>query len=121
MGGAPFADQLDDSLQLIARDAEGSMRDAQSKLDQVLAERARAVVAARLRPTPVVPLELPAGEAAAPAASGSRRISGRVDVIAVVKSILGKRAVLECCEELPVVHELRSRSLWLSPALRSSL
>jgi DNA polymerase-3 subunit gamma/tau len=27
----------DDSLQLIARDAEGSMRDAQSKLDQVLA------------------------------------------------------------------------------------
>src|SRR5205823_13513202 len=27
----------DDSLQLIARDAEGSMRDAQSKLDQVIA------------------------------------------------------------------------------------
>src|SRR5262249_48248293 len=34
------ADQIqvgDDSLQLIARDAEGSMRDAQSKLDQVIA------------------------------------------------------------------------------------
>jgi DNA polymerase III subunit gamma/tau len=33
----------DDALQLIARDAEGSMRDAQSKLDQVLAFTGKAV------------------------------------------------------------------------------
>src|SRR5437899_3761097 len=35
----------DDSLQLIARDAEGSMRDAQSKLDQVIAFTGKAVAA----------------------------------------------------------------------------
>src|SRR5206468_4572861 len=35
----------DDSLQLIARDAEGSMRDAQSKLDQVLAFTGNTVTA----------------------------------------------------------------------------
>ena len=34
---AEAIDVSDDSLQLIARDAEGSMRDAQSKLDQVIA------------------------------------------------------------------------------------
>jgi DNA polymerase-3 subunit gamma/tau len=33
----------DDSLQLIARDAEGSMRDAQSKLDQVIAFTGKAI------------------------------------------------------------------------------
>jgi DNA polymerase-3 subunit gamma/tau len=33
----------DDSLQLIARDAEGSMRDAQSKLDQVIAFTGRTI------------------------------------------------------------------------------
>jgi len=36
----------DDSLQLIARDAEGSMRDAQSKLDQVIAFTGKTVTAA---------------------------------------------------------------------------
>ncbi len=35
----------DDSLQLIARDAEGSMRDAQSKLDQVIAFTGKTVAA----------------------------------------------------------------------------
>ena len=35
----------DDSLQLIARDAEGSMRDAQSKLDQVIAFTGGAIAA----------------------------------------------------------------------------
>src|SRR5262245_42388729 len=35
----------DDALQLIARDAEGSMRDAQSKLDQVLAFTGKTVTA----------------------------------------------------------------------------
>src|ERR687884_1932253 len=35
----------DDALQLIARDAEGSMRDAQSKLDQVIAFTGTAVTA----------------------------------------------------------------------------
>src|SRR5262249_4597134 len=35
----------DDALQLIARDAEGSMRDAQSKLDQVLAFTGKTVAA----------------------------------------------------------------------------
>src|SRR5215208_3960990 len=35
----------DDSLQLIARDAEGSMRDAQSKLDQVIAFTGGAITA----------------------------------------------------------------------------
>src|SRR6202795_4655463 len=35
----------DDSLLLIARDAEGSMRDAQSKLDQVLAFTGKAITA----------------------------------------------------------------------------
>jgi DNA polymerase-3 subunit gamma/tau len=35
----------DDSLQLIARDAEGSMRDAQSKLDQVIAFTGKIVAA----------------------------------------------------------------------------
>src|SRR5262249_37151804 len=35
----------DDALQLIARDAEGSMRDAQSKLDQVLAFTGQTVTA----------------------------------------------------------------------------
>src|SRR5436190_8181156 len=35
----------DDSLQLIARDAEGSMRDAQSKLDQVIAFTGKTVTA----------------------------------------------------------------------------
>jgi DNA polymerase III subunit gamma/tau len=35
----------DDSLQLIARDAEGSMRDAQSKLDQVIAFTGRTIAA----------------------------------------------------------------------------
>jgi DNA polymerase-3 subunit gamma/tau len=37
IAGAERITAGDDSLQLIARDAEGSMRDAQSKLDQVLA------------------------------------------------------------------------------------
>ena len=36
----------DDSLQLIARDAEGSMRDAQSKLDQVIAFTGRTITVA---------------------------------------------------------------------------
>ena len=36
----------DDSLLLIARDAEGSMRDAQSKLDQVIAFTGKAITAA---------------------------------------------------------------------------
>jgi DNA polymerase-3 subunit gamma/tau len=36
----------DDSLRLIARDAEGSMRDAQSKLDQVIAFTGKAIAAA---------------------------------------------------------------------------
>ncbi len=43
------ADQIevgDDSLALIARDAEGSMRDAQSKLDQVIAFTGSAITAA---------------------------------------------------------------------------
>jgi len=35
----------DDSLQLIARDAEGSMRDAQSKLDQVIAFTGKTITA----------------------------------------------------------------------------
>src|SRR5712691_10184992 len=35
----------DDSLQLIARDAEGSMRDAQSKLDQVIAFAGKTIAA----------------------------------------------------------------------------
>src|SRR5205085_5062712 len=35
----------DESLQLIARDAEGSMRDAQSKLDQVIAFTGRTITA----------------------------------------------------------------------------
>src|SRR5438477_3280220 len=36
----------DDSLQLIARDADGSMRDAQSKLDQVIAFTGKTITAA---------------------------------------------------------------------------
>src|SRR6266513_1162781 len=55
IGSKAIADQLrkivddegiavgDDSLQLIARDAEGSMRDAQSKLDQVIAFTGKAL------------------------------------------------------------------------------
>src|SRR5438477_2665089 len=58
IGTRPIAEQLrkvvdaegiavgDDSLQLIARDADGSMRDAQSKLDQVIAFTGKTITAA---------------------------------------------------------------------------